>query len=140
MRSGSGLLESTLIGGRTIDNSQVVREVDLRQRRDLWAVLLVVLALAAGLGIYAWPHYAAQRTSAATERLQREHERLMGENRKLRLEKASLEDLRRVEKIATEKLGLAAPAPERVVVIERPAAPAGGAQVVSHREGGGAVD
>jgi hypothetical protein len=48
--------------------------------------------------------------------------------------------LRRVEKIATEKLGLVAPAPERVVVIERPAAPAEGAQVASHRPGGGAVD
>jgi len=140
MRNGGGLLESTLIGGRTIDNSQVVREVDLRQRRDLWAVLLVVLALAAGLGTYAWPHYAAQRTSAATERLQREHERLVEENRKLRLEKASLEDLQRVEKIATEQLGLRAPAPERMVVIERPAAPADGAQVASHNEGGGAVD
>jgi cell division protein FtsL len=140
MRSGGGLLESTLIGGRTIDNSQVVREVDPRERRDLWAVLLVVLALAVGLGVYAWPHYAAQRTSVATERLQRERERLVDENRKLRLEKASLEDLRRVEKIATEKLGLQAPAPERVVVIERLAAPAEGARLARHTEGGGAVE
>lgn len=136
----AGLLEGTLIGGRTIDNSQVVREVDPRQRRDLWSVLLVVCALAAGLGTYAWPHYAAQRTSVNTERLQRERERLVEENRKLRLEKASLEDLRRVEKIATEKLGLAAPAPERVVVIERPATGADGARLASRRGEGGAVD
>lgn len=133
---GGGLLEGTLIGGRTIDNSQVVREVDPRRSRDLWAVLLVVVALAGGLGFYAWPHYAAQRTSAATERLQREREKLVEENRKLHLEKASLEDLRRVEKIAKE-LGLEAPAPERVVVIERPA-PAAGARVAGGREEAGA--
>lgn len=139
MKAGLGLIEGTLIGGRTIDNSQVVREVDPRQRRDLWAVLLVVLALAAGLGTYAWPHYATQRTSAATERLQRERERLVEENRKLRLEKASLEDLRRVEKVA-ERLGLQAPPAERVIVIERRAPGAGDAQVASHGQGGGPVE
>ena len=36
----------------------------------------------------------------------------------LRLEKAALENLRRVESIARKDLGLAAPAPERSVVVE----------------------
>ena len=38
--------------------------------------------------------------------LSREKERLIEENRKLRLEKAALENLRRVETIATRELGL----------------------------------
>ncbi len=130
MRAGSSALDGALIvGGRTIDNSQVVREVDPRHSRDLWAVLALVLALACGLAFYAWPHFAAQRTSADAQSLQREREGLLEENRKLRLEKASLEDLQRVERLAT-RLGLVAPDPERVVVVERPLAPAG-AQLAS---------
>lgn len=117
------LMDGALIG-RTIDNSQVVREVDPRHSRDLWAVLALVLALAGGLAFYAWPHFAAQRASADAQTLQRERELLVEENRKLRLEKASLEDLHRVEKLAA-RLGLVAPDPARVVVVERALAPAG---------------
>jgi cell division protein FtsL len=129
----AGTLDSALIGGRAIDNSQVVREVDPRHSRDLWAVLVLVLALAGGLGFYAWPHFAAQRTSADTRRLQREREQLVEQNRKLRLEKARLEDLHRVEKLAT-RLGLVTPGPESVVVVERAAPPAAGEQVARRVE------
>ncbi len=125
------LMDGALIG-RTIDNSQVVREVDPRASRELIAVATTVLLLVAGLGAYAWPHFAARQVGVATESLQRERERLIEENRKLRLEKASLEDLRRVERIAVERLGLGAPEPGRVVVVERPASASAGAQVAAH--------
>ena len=50
--------------------------------------------------------------------MSRERERLLEENRKLRLEKASLENLRRVETIAIRDLGLRRPpAPECVVIV-----------------------
>ena len=51
--------------------------------------------------------------------LSRERERLLEENRKLRLEKASLENLRRVETIARATWASSAPRGEQVVV-ERP--------------------
>ncbi len=139
MRHAGAPLEGTLIGGRTIDNSQVVREVDPRHSRELWAMLLVVLLLCGGLGFYAWPHLAAQRASTHTQALQRERDELVEENRKLRLEKASLEDLRRVEKLAGARLGLYAPPAERVVVIEREAQPPPGARLASHGEEAGAA-
>jgi len=113
-------LDDVGLAPKAIDNSQVVREVDPRSSRDLWLLVALVAALAGSLGLYAWPTLMMRRTGTAAEQLSRERERLVEENRKLRLEKASLEDLRRVETIARRELGLNPPAPERVVVVERP--------------------
>lgn len=104
---------------KTIDNSRVVREHDPRSHRELWTVLTLVALVVAGLVLYAWPHYASLQTGMAAEQLQREKERLREDNRKLRLEKAALESLNRVEHIAERKLGLEKPKPEQVVVVER---------------------
>jgi len=72
-------------------------------------LLLVVLVtlLAAGLGLYAWPALEIRRAGQAGALLDREKERLIEENRKLRLEKATLENLHRVEEVAVKELGLA---------------------------------
>jgi cell division protein FtsL len=111
---------------KLIDNSKVVREVDPRASRELGTLLLLVGCLVAGLGLYAWPHLERRRVELATQQMDRERERLVEENRKLRLEQASLEELQRVEAIARRELGLAPPAPEQVVVVEtREARPAG---------------
>jgi cell division protein FtsL len=112
-----------------IDNSQVIREVDPRASRDLWWLLVLVMTLVGGLVLYAWPHLQIRETSRAQDRMSRERERLLEENRKLRLEKASLENLRRVETIDTRDLGLQPPAAARVVVIERARTPVPGAQM-----------
>jgi cell division protein FtsL len=119
---------------KSIDNSQVVREVDPRSSRELWLLVGLVAALAGSLGLYAWPTLMMRQTGTAAEQLSRERERLVEENRKLRLEKATLEDLRRVESIARRDLGLANPAPERLVVVERPASAPEGSQVASGAE------
>jgi cell division protein FtsL len=117
--------ESVVLLGRPIDNSRVVRQVDPRSRREIWLLILLVAVLAAGLGLYAWPALEIRRAGQAGVDLDREKERLIEENRKLRLEKAALESLRRVESIALKDLGLAAPTPERsiVVEVERPLPP-----------------
>jgi len=106
--------------GKPIDNSRVVRQVDPRSRREIWLLILLVAVLAGGLGLYAWPALEIRRAGQAGALLDREKERLIEENRKLRLEKAALENLERVEAIAAKDLGLAAPAPERSVVVEVP--------------------
>jgi cell division protein FtsL len=118
-----------LVIPKTIDNSRVVREVDPRFNRDLWLLLVVVAVLVAGLVLYAWPHVQVRQNGLETEQLSRERERLLEENRKLRLEKAALESLARVEAIALRELKLAAPAPERVTIVDRPPAAAQGAQL-----------
>ena len=119
---------------KSIDNSQVVREVDPRSSRDLFWLLALVGVLVGGLTLYAWPHFQLRQTSYATEQMAREKERLIEENRKLRLEKATLEDLRRVETIAVRDLGLREPAPEQVVVVESPKSLPAGSRLASRRE------
>jgi cell division protein FtsL len=118
---------------KSIDNSQVVREVDPRSYRDLGLLLLLVTTLVGGLVLYAWPHVQLRDTALAKERLSRERERLVEENRKLLLEKASLENLRRVETIAERDLGFSAPPAERVIVVERPPSVLPGAHLASGR-------
>ena len=111
--------------GKPVDNSRVVRQVDPRSRREILLVILLAAVLAAFLGLYAWPALEIRRAGQAGVELDREKQRLVEENRKLRLEKAALENLRRVEAVAGRELGLAPPAPERsiVVEVEKPLAP-----------------
>src|SRR5687767_12283052 len=104
---------------KAIDNSQVVREVDPRSSRDLWWLVAVVATLVFGLVLYAWPHLQVRQVDGERVRMSREREQLVELNRKLRLEKASLENLKRVEQIAVRDLGLRPPSPKRLVVVER---------------------
>jgi cell division protein FtsL len=114
---------------KAIDNSQVVRERDPRSGRELFSLLAMVTALVAALVLYAWPTLELRQAAQARARMEREKERLLEENRKLRLERSTLENLRRVEAIATRELGLVTPPPESVVVVDAPAAPPSGARL-----------
>ena len=116
--------EGLLRLGKPIDNSGVVREVDPRSRREILLMILLVALLAAGLGLYAWPALEIRRAGQAGAFLDSQKDRLLEENRKLRLEKSSLEDPARIDAIA-KKEGLSEPAPERtfVIEVERPLAP-----------------
>lgn len=116
--------------------NEVVRQVDPRSRREILLLVLLVAVLAAGLGLYAWPALEIRRAGQAGALLDREKQRLVEENRKLRLEKAALENLRRVEAVAGKELGLQAPAPERSVVVEveKPKAPGSTVASAERRE------
>jgi cell division protein FtsL len=115
--------------GKPIDNSRVVRQVDPRTRREVWWLILLVAILAGAAGLYAWPALEIRRAGQAAVDLDQEKERLLEENRKLRLEKSSLENLSRVEIIATRDLGLDSPAPEQSIVVEVPPPPPPGALI-----------
>ncbi len=112
-------LDPALLVPKAIDNSQVVREVDPRSSRDLWWLVAVVSTLVLGLVLYAWPHLQVRQVDGERVRMSREREQLVEANRKLRLEKASLENLKRVEQIAVRDLGLRPPPAESLVVVER---------------------
>lgn len=104
----------------SIDNRRVVRSRDERMPRDLrWIGGLVLILI--GLFIaFGWPRAALRDTGSSVGKLQRERDKLLEENRELRLEKASLQDLKRIEAIAVGSLGLLSPAPANVIVVERP--------------------
>ena len=114
---------------KTIDNSQIVREVDPRSSRDLWLLLVLVATLAGGMVFYAWPHFELRQTALAKQRMERTKERLLEQNRKLRLEKATLESLSRIETLAVRDLGLRAPMAEQLVIVEKPKAVPEGARL-----------
>lgn len=113
----------------TIDNTQVVRWRDARLRSDLVWLAGILLALALVFVVYGWPRAQLRLAGSSAGKLQREKERLTEENRQLRLERAALEDLRRVESIARDHLGLVRPKPERVIVVDRPGAARSDARV-----------
>jgi cell division protein FtsL len=122
---------------KAIDNSQVVREVDPRSSRDLWLLGLLAAALVGGLVLYAWPSLELRQTTLAREQMSKERERLLEANRKLRLEKAALENLHRVETIARRDLGLVTPAPEKLIMVEKPKEVPAGARLAGGPEHGG---
>ena len=104
----------------SIDNRRVVRTRDDRMSKDLLWIGGVVLILIGLFVAYGWPRAALRDTGSTAGRLQREQEKLLEENRELRLERAALQDLRRVQMIATATLGMRTPASANVIVVERP--------------------
>lgn len=104
----------------SIDNRRVVRTRDDRMSKDLLWIGGVVLILIALFVAFGWPRAALRDTGSTAGRLQREQEKLLEENRELRLERASLQDLKRIQSIAAGSLGLHTPAASDVIVVERP--------------------
>src|SRR5436190_23913507 len=93
----------------SIDNRRVVRSRDNRMSKDLLWIGGIVFILIGLFVAYGWPRAALRDTGSTAGKLQREQDKLREENRELRLEKASLQDLKRVQIIATGSLGLHSP-------------------------------
>jgi cell division protein FtsL len=104
----------------SIDNRRVVRTRDDRMSKDLLWIGGMVLILIGLFVAYGWPRAALRDTGSSAGKLQREQDKLLEENRELRLERAALQDLKRIEKIAEGSLGLHPPAAADVIVVERP--------------------
>jgi cell division protein FtsL len=104
----------------SIDNRRVVRSRDERMSKDLLWIGGVVLILIGLFVAHGWPRAALRDTGSTVGKLQREQEKLQEENRELRLEKAALQDLKRIQMIATDSLGLHSPETANVIVVERP--------------------
>lgn len=106
-------------------NNQIVREVDERRLRDLWQSLAIGAALVIVLLFSAWQHFELLRHGYKLEQMQRERAAESDINRHLRLEMETLRAPQRIEKLATERLGMVAPGDADAVVLERvnPAVP-----------------
>ena len=100
-------------------NNQIVREVDERRLRDLWQSLGIGILLVLVLLFSAWPHFELLRPGYKLEQMQRERASENDINRHLRLEMETLRAPQRIEKLATERLGMVAPGAGEAVVLER---------------------
>jgi cell division protein FtsL len=106
-------------------NGRLVRQPDRVQTRMilllLGAGLLILLPLLANI----WGHAEAVRLGYRMEAARKVREARLEANRMLRAEHAALRDLGRIQKLATEKLGLIPRDPVTTVVVTVVAPPGG---------------
>ena len=106
-----------------IRNAPIVREIDRRRQRELWRSLVVGACFVLVIVGSAWQNFEVLKYGYEIEQLEQERSEQLDLNRHLRLEIQTLSAPRRIERIATAELGLAAPAAAGVRVVERRASP-----------------
>jgi cell division protein FtsL len=111
-------------------NNQIVREVDERRQRDLWQSLGMGALLVLVLLFSAWQHFELLRHGYRLEQMQRDRAAESDINRHLRLEMETLRAPQRIEKLATERLGMVTPGDGEAIVLERVTPPASPARSV----------
>jgi cell division protein FtsL len=103
---------------KQIDNSRLRREVDREKRRECYSLLgLGILVFLVGFG-YTWQHFNCLRNGYELESLKAQRSGLEESNRELRLEKAHLDSLERIDALARQELGLKTPAPQQVIAVD----------------------
>ncbi len=107
-----------------VRNNPIVRELDEARQRQLWRSVWIGGVLVLVLLFSAWQHFELVRHGYRMQQMQQERAAEEEINRHLRLEIETLKAPRRIEGIATKKLGLVAPTRDQAIVIERVTPPA----------------
>ena len=120
---------------KDVRNNPIVREVDEERHRELWQSVGLGVVLVLVLLFSAWQQFEQLRHGYRLEQMQRERTTEAVINRHLRLEIETLRAARRIEKLATQQLGMIEPGPEDTVILERvvPAAAPGASVVAAAR-------
>ena len=103
---------------KDVRNNPIIREVDRERQRALWKSAAVGMFLVAVVLFSAWQHFELLRFGYQFEELQEERALQVEINRHLRLEVETLRSPARIEKLATEQLGMVPPPSGHVTVIE----------------------
>src|SRR5919107_5085834 len=112
---------------KDVRNNPIVREIDEERQKELWQTVGIVVVLVLALMFSAWQHFELLRHGYKLEQMQRERAAENDINRHLRLEMETLRAPQRIEKLATDRLGMIAPGDADSVGLERvnpPAPPA----------------
>ena len=102
---------------RPVVNAYLVRERDRKRLRELALVTLLILPLGVGLLADIWIHLRVIETGYRLNELERSLRQLEQQERRLRLEASYLASPQRVERLATEELGMIEPAPEQLLFL-----------------------
>ncbi len=94
---------------RPVENTYLVRERDRRFVRELVGVVAAVLVLGGGLLAYTWVHIEILRTGYRIDELEKRLHRLLEDERRWRLETASLTHPEQIEQRARRELDMRAP-------------------------------
>jgi len=97
--------------------NKVVREADAKSHRDYLIVTVLAGMFLIGLFAYGWQHYQYIQIGYRIEEAQKKKQQLAETERQLRLERASLRNLQRIDWIARNELGMVAPAPGQLVIL-----------------------
>lgn len=103
---------------RPVENAYLERVRDRRLRRELMAMLGVVLVLGGGLLAYTWMHIETLRIGYRVDRWATELGTLEEHERRLRLEIAHRTHPARIESRARSELGMQAPTLEKTLFYE----------------------
>ena len=103
---------------KDVRNNPIVREVDRERHVEMWRSVAVGVFIVAVLLFSAWQHFELLRHGYRIE-MQKERAAEEEINRHLRLEIDTLRAPARIERLATERLGMVAPAADDATVIER---------------------
>ena len=104
---------------KDVRNNPIVREVDERRQRELWSSLGIGVVLVLVVMFSAWQHFELIRHGYQLEQMQKERAAEEDVRQHLRLENETLRAPQRIEKLATERLGMVAPTGEDAIVLER---------------------
>jgi len=100
-------------------NRRLVREAERIRARDLMLVVLLSTVTLLPVLAHVWQNVEWIQVGYRIEKLKSQRDRLVEMQQRLRLEKASLESLARVERVSLGQLGLSQPPDAMVVLIDR---------------------
>ena len=98
-----------------IDNSRLVREVDVERRRECFSLLGLGVLVFLFVLLFAWQHFQCVRYGYQVEQLKAERATLEEQNHRLRLEQAALADPERIDTLARTQLGMVSPGPQQII-------------------------
>jgi cell division protein FtsL len=105
---------------KPIDNSGLVREVDVARRREFISMLGLGFMVFLFLLLFAWQHFQCVRYGYQVEQLKSERATLEEQSHRLRLEQAALADPHRIDTLARYQFGMISPSPQQVIRVGGP--------------------
>jgi cell division protein FtsL len=103
-----------------IDNSRLVREVDMERRRECFSLLGLGVLVFLFVLLFAWQHFQCVRYGYQIEQFKAAAAALEEQNHQLRLEQAALADPERIDTLARSRLGMVSPSAQQVIQVGEP--------------------
>ena len=117
LASSHGAVAATEQRSRLTLNEQLIREQDRERNHELLRISMLGVAVLVPLLLYVWLQVGFMETAYQVEEFQSEQARLELLLRSAQLERASLENPERVERLARQRLAMEQPAPEAIIAV-----------------------
>jgi cell division protein FtsL len=105
---------------KQIDNSRLVREVDVERSRECYSLLGLGVLVFLFMLLFAWQHFQCVRYGYQLEQLKTALTAQEEWNHHLRLAQASLADPQRIDTLARTRLGMVSPKPQQIIRVGGP--------------------